>query len=121
MDNHAEFYSDIITTAVEGGIGYWSQCDEYRWQDRAPEDIYAVVRELAPDGSYVPETDPALRIDWQVIRKGLHMIVNREVPVRRDIFEAIQGGYDEWDAAEIDSEAADCIVQAALLGELRYG
>ena len=26
LDN---FYSDVIVTAVEGGIGYWSKCTEY--------------------------------------------------------------------------------------------
>lgn len=27
----AEFLSDVLTTAVEGGIGYWSSVSDYRW------------------------------------------------------------------------------------------
>ena len=23
---------EIFTTALEGGIGYWAVCDEYKWQ-----------------------------------------------------------------------------------------
>jgi hypothetical protein len=32
-DTRTQFHNDIITTAVEGGIGYWSQTSYYQWED----------------------------------------------------------------------------------------
>lgn len=31
-----QFLDDVITTALEGGIGYWSMCETYTWGDDKP-------------------------------------------------------------------------------------
>lgn len=118
-ETHAEFYSDSICTAIEGGIGYWSVCREYRWDGLAPEDIYATIQEQ--DEWDQVEHAKVMRIDWKTIRYGIRRILAGEVPIRRDLLAAIKEGYAEKDAGYIDADAADCIVQAALLGEIRYG
>ena len=45
-------YSDLIITAVEGGIGYWSECRNYHWQNAAGDEIaaYVEIREVDEDG-----------------------------------------------------------------------
>lgn len=39
-----EFLKDVLITALEGGIGYWSACSEYK-----PDAGYAVIHELNDD------------------------------------------------------------------------
>jgi len=34
-EERLEFLHGIFTTALEGGIGYWSVCDAYHWGDKA--------------------------------------------------------------------------------------
>lgn len=42
-----QFYADLITTAIEGGIGYWSQTSQYQWTDDGQ--VRRCVGALVPD------------------------------------------------------------------------
>lgn len=48
-----QYLLDIFTTALEGGIGYWSQCTDYHWcNDDGTEDLrgfYATIVVPAED------------------------------------------------------------------------
>jgi hypothetical protein len=120
----------IFVTALEGGIGYWSVCTEYRHSD--PEtriedhtNFYAVVVDTTEhcDGQVVDENgEPTdlLRIDRAVILKGLQAIAAREVKlaprIHADVSAALGG-----DAGALDAEGADCVVQAGLFNDVVYG
>jgi len=129
-EERAEFLRDVITTAVEGGIGYWSQCSHYQWVNRDGRvmvtvgergertDCYAVVHEVNDDESGYKEE--ALEINVEVIARGLRLLLDKQL-VNSRMRNSIGQADRENDAGYIDSDDADAIVQAGLLGEVRYG
>lgn len=131
-DKRARFLRDIITTAIEGGIGYWSQCSQYQWIDehedgrvyvpvgeRVGDDARAVVHVLNDDESgYVED---GLVIDIEVVARGLRLIIDGGAGVHDRIRGNVRTADRENDAGYIDADDADVIVQAGLLGEVVYG
>ena len=134
-----EFLACIITTAVEGGIGYWSQVSDYNWTDpqldKEPTSHFAEAR--------VHEMADADETEYEVYGDDWSGWYRKEgVWVRmEDIARALAkiAGPDEiehcgqtWrermvsamieeDAGDIDSSDADNIVQVAMFGKLVYG
>ena len=118
-----DFLASIIITAVEGGINYWASVTEYEpdgWNSEPPrpETVTAKVQEYTEDDevSQRPQT-----LDTFAVALGIERILTHQVPIADYIERYIWSGLSNEDAGEIDAEAADCIVQAALLNELRYG
>lgn len=116
MTNKDRLYLDLFTTALEGGIGYWSVCSEYHWQNDGEEDyagFFAIVEDY--EGPDVP-----IRIDREVIRKGISLFVNDYSwpRCRHWLLEAIQSNGDDGD---FDADDADIIIQLGVFGEVRYG
>lgn len=110
----------ILTDALESNaIGYWAQYQEW---DRMPDvsiegdDSLALcvkrmsIKELNDD-----ETDYTIshEVDRNVIIKGVERIVKGDVDAPR-IREMILND-------DIDADGSDCIVQAGLFGEIKYG
>ena len=124
-----EFLGDIVTTAVEGGTGYWAQVSQYQYVldgevkvytgDRVGDDTRAVLHEMndAEDG-YKAE---GLVLDLDAVAKGIGLIKRGEVGVGSAIKQTILLADAENDAGYIDADGADVIVQAGLLGEIVYG
>lgn len=124
-----EFLSDIITTAVEGGTGYWAQVSQYQYVmdgevcvcvgKRVGDGARAVLHPLLEDDSgYEVEGH---EITPNVIAKGLGIVGTAGFGLNRDTRAAILLGNRENDAGEIDADGADAIVQAAIFGEVVYG
>jgi hypothetical protein len=147
---------DIAITAAEGGIGYWSIIDAYRfnrWQYHPAETIwgyhecqkclgdvvedihnpdtdddfgrsfevpddfvfYAIHEDIHDDGTYRGgpfDITPAL------IRRGFELGLTEARP---DLIKRLLSlPREDW-TGEIDSTAADVIIQLGALGEIRYG
>jgi hypothetical protein len=113
----------MFTTALEGGIGYWSECLEYCWSkgpDHEPDldGFYALIEETE-SGEDEP---PTHRIDREVILRGLSRLFAGEyrglhAKTAGLIMAAALGG----DAGRLDASDADCLVQIGLFGEVVYG
>lgn len=110
-----DFLAGILTTALEGGIGYWCCVEEVIRRD---DDfiIRATKPEDAEDGESFGE-----EINLETVRLGIERILSGTFKVRTDIIGAIAIDNADPESCDIDSEAADCIVQAGLLNEIRYG
>jgi hypothetical protein len=129
-EERTEFLGDILTTAVEGGTGYWAQVSQYQWVDsdgsvrvhsgpRTGEGARAVLHRLNDDESgYV---DEGLVIDIDVIAAGLAKIAAPGFSINEKLRQEIAYANRHNDAGEIDADHADVIVQAALFGEIVYG
>lgn len=121
-----EFLADIITTAIEGGIGYWSQCSQYQWVDDDGR-IRVVVGERRPNEGAratiedIEDDQREYHVTPSVIQNGLRAIVDGKVQVNDRIRQSIAEGDAESDAGQMDADDADVIVQAGLFGEVRYG
>lgn len=122
----AQFLADVLTTAVEGGIGYWSAVSEYRWDLEDPADTSVVVHEYDDDlginGDYKEE---GVRVDLDLIAKGIGILKRSG-----GVGSAFQSDYwkqflladrTNGEDGDYDAGTADCIVQAGMFGEVVYG
>lgn len=114
---------DMFTTALEGGINYWSACIDYHWQNDDGEEDYAgfratIIDECDDDREYV--------IDRAVIIKGFKLAATKEVRdsvycyALTDSAYAYRYGGDRLDDLDYDSTTADAIVQLGLFGDVIY-
>jgi hypothetical protein len=141
-----QLYLDLFTTALEGGINYWSECAKYSWAWPSVVDTYpdgrlvhenhkgfhAIIIEteekeniIWPEQPITPEdllVQPGVfRIDRSVIAKG-YRLATTEWRSKLNWSTAkpplVVGPDTDWD---FDAGDADMIVQLGLLGEVRYG
>lgn len=117
-DERQQFLADIITTAVEGGTGYWAAVSGYKWSEGAAT-TRATLHELNDDETAFDGETYKLTIDE--IATGIRRITTGEISVNDRIRKAIAQANRENDAGNLDADDADVITQAALLGEIRYG
>ena len=110
----------LFTTALCGGIGYWSCATAFHWSLPDGEDdldgFYADVEETETD-----EDEPVKhRIDAACILRGLLYFAQPGEGYKhvRQVARAVLMGDDDLD---YDAEDADCIVQAGLFNEVVYG
>jgi hypothetical protein len=113
----AAFLHDVFVAALEGGIGYWSECYHYHWSadDGATSDVlgfHAIVKDTEGEGVYV--------ISAATIEKGIAAILDGTAPVHPEI-RAWVADDNEDNQGRIDATAADAVIQAGLLGEVVYG
>ena len=119
--------ADIMCTALEGGIGYWSQADKIERKPCDPanpsEDfnyVSCLLAELNDDeGGY--DWDCPHILDYGSIRDGLHTLLTGYCQINSELRGYLLDAVLNGDASSIDSEGADAIVQAALFGEIKYG
>jgi hypothetical protein len=125
-----EFLSDIITTALEGGVGYWSVATAYEWFDpttsggtatpgpNGTANAYATIHETEGDDAI----GPPLLVDVDAIARALG-IMRKGTPEgwnAQDVARCLAASAAN-DAGDIDAGDADCIVQVAVLGSVVYG
>jgi len=120
---------DIFTTALEGGINYWSSCTSYHWMTESHdglvtrEDHQGFYADIILDDDAVDEGESAeRRIDRGVVAKGYRLATT----THRDKIHwssgekpsLVVGPETDWD---FDADDADVIVQLGLFGEARFG
>ncbi|GAB4584433.1 hypothetical protein [Nocardia sp. IFM 10818] len=113
-----EFLTDVLTTAVEGGIGYWSELRKYLHE--APH-AHAVIVDYEHGEKY--------HVDIDTIAEGLSLVSKasvgglperyRKAIVHADRLNTCSPDYGGH--PDIDSEIADMVVQISLFGEVVYG
>lgn len=139
--DRTQFLADVLTTAVEGGIGYWARIMESkRAEDGSWLEITVVEYEDAYDdealGLRPGDCYESLDNLWDTGREALakHTHVVTLDKVAHALNEVISGDYVHKemtariflanrsnDAGEIDAYDADAVVQVAALGEVVYG
>ena len=117
----AEFLADIVVTAAEGGINYWAHTRNYRFAKEDPAVPGSAITSAMVDvlGREGNEPEQWTTVNGATIRKGINTL--KELEFRRDLKMALLYADNENDSGEVDSELADCIVQAGLFGKLVYG
>ena len=108
---------NIYTTALEGGIGYWAVCDEYRWQYLYEDYDNDIVKPLDPDQVLVvlSDTEETDFKDEELtpakIRTGTKLLIEK-FP---HLYQILDNEF------HVDADGADAIVQLGLFGEVVYG
>jgi hypothetical protein len=140
------FLDDVIVTALEGGIGYWSKALEYR-----PSQGFAVIvveDDLVAGGSAAfidgvidgvigDKGARTFKIDRDAVARGIATITAATGPFYDpngagtqcqsvpflSASTRLMVGEAAWqrDASDIDADVADSIIQVALFGKIVYG
>jgi len=126
---------DIAITAAEGGIGYWSTILSYdyeRWghDESMPAEIaddfvfYTIEHEIigeTPEWMADPANEGATHtstdITPELLNRGYNLAVEGDL-IRKDLREQM---LDPNERAGMDADAADCIVQLGVFGEIVFG
>lgn len=125
-----QFLADIIVTAVEGGINYWSRVTDYRWY--FPDLPGGTGRPSKNGGAYAcglvgvgesGEPTATYFLCPERVETAIRDIIDAGENIkflgRHVISRVVDNSHrNEWDG---DADDADQIVQVALLGEVRYG
>lgn len=137
---------DIFVTALEGGIGYWSQATSYRWalEDGLTEDLHGFravivdVEQQCEPGEFIPDyaasrvrmSDGSYRWKYEINSETISRGVTRYIAYVRSLHSnvseywrkaAVDLDWGHWDDLDIDAEIADAIVQLALFDEIVFG
>lgn len=118
----AEFLSDVLTTAIAGGMSHWAEVYETeKGRDKYGAELYTSVRLSAKE-----DTSTVHTVTLETVAVGLMRVldgnmvpivgqdarVNRRTTIAEHIIDA--------DAGMIDAGEADTIVQLGLFGEEVY-
>ena len=122
---------NIMCTAIEGGINYW--CDGYYGSggdfSLLPENQVEIKYEWEHlvYGGYLTMTEDTSDLDSSNFDKDGNLLINGMTHKLDQ--EKFMKGLQMWidkhhvttiDTGDIDADDADCIVQYALFGELKY-
>lgn len=126
LDN---FYSDVIVTAVEGGIGYWSRCSDYdhgyKWNEDCEsrhQPASVTVHELVDEQANTYKA--GVKVTTKEIANAMQRIADfgQQIEYAGDEWRGrMAGALREKDAYDIDAGDADVIMQIAVLGGIVYG
>lgn len=135
-----QLLTDILTTAIEGGVQYWAAVREYVHNG---DDPHAILIDHDEDGGCEEVGCCLNRVDLDVIATGVNRIVNShqdQIPGlpnwQRKVVRAAarqndacpeitmkdedRPGFGNF-GSDIDADVADNILQVGLFGEVVYG
>ena len=128
--DRAQFLTDILTTAVEGGITYWAAVTEYRWwsptldggtaaHDDGIATGYATITDAEGEGRCYRVTTDTIAAALRTINAG--PLGGLDEKTRRLIVANDHANGDAEHFDVIDADSADVIVQVACFGDVVYG
>lgn len=114
-----QFLADVLVSIVEdGGYNGWRRVRRDTYQYEPPAEARASILCLG-DGR--PEEYSEHEVTIDTVAAGIAKLQGGEIQINSELLGWILAGSAKNDAGDIDAEAADCILQAALFGELIYG
>lgn len=115
-----QFLKDVLITAVEGGINYWSAVSDYD-----PDAGTVKVHEYEPDEGETDQwgyAEVGVTVDLDSIAKGIGVLNGKGEAWRTGYWaEFWRANRTNGEDGDYDAEIADVIVQTALFGEVVYG
>jgi hypothetical protein len=125
-----EFLCDVMTTAIESGIGYWAEVKDYAWGSnegpcqtgwdlpRKERGTYSRAK-IRVNDDY--EVGPWRALSIHTIERGIKRLATGKYGLGQQWLDWIVGGSASNEAGNIDAPCADVIVQVGLLDEIVYG
>ena len=101
-----------LLDAAGYGIGYWASTVSHDVEART-----YTVTELEPED----EAKATQTVTYSQLRTAMVQLAAHDARLRPDLKASITSAIRNPEDADIDSEAADCIVQQALFGKVVYG
>lgn len=131
--DRTQFLHDIMITALEGGVGYWSVADriERHEDDNLWYRSYVLYcsdggKEALHCGNGLDDTCKGHKVSTQTVTRGLALGKQPEKDSNKIGWHYSQRKHviladRENDGCEIDSGDADCILQLGIFGEVIFG
>ena len=114
-----DFLANVLVTAIESGIGYWAEVKDYKWSENGDHNMVDARAKVRGDSKSGAERDFWHDVTLDTIEEGIAVLKQMDWNRSHKAFLLLADNENE--AGDIDSEIADCIVQAALYGVLKYG
>lgn len=114
-----QFLADVLVSIVEdGGYNGWRRVrrDTYHYEPAAEARV-----SLLCIGDGREEEFSEHEVTIETVAAGIAKLQSGNIRINSELLGWILAGAAKNDAGDIDAEAADCILQAALFGELVYG
>lgn len=108
-----DFLASVLVTAVEGGVNHWAAIKDYKWLEDADKNLTSAAVELNDGFGWK-------RVGLNMVASGIGKLKRGTVPIADGLKATLVLADKENDASDVDSELADCIVQAGLFGKLVY-
>jgi hypothetical protein len=118
-----QLLSDVLCTVCESGaISYWAHLTgrAERGTIGSEEGQYLSV-EIAEDEASDVGEPRRMRLDLDALAKGIRRVLAQGFNINSETRGSIERAVANGDAGEIDVDAADAIVQAAMFNALVYG
>lgn len=121
-DKRKEFLTDLLTTAVEGGINYWAGVIRYKWDTdtgTALGEAFVDLYETEEAYDKKPEDIEVFHVTIDTIAHGIGILREKHAHYPPKAFweaDRTNGEDGDYDAGD-----ADAILQAGLFGEVVYG
>ena len=118
----ADFWSDVLLTAMEAGTTYWATC---RFELSPGPIVQILVKPDSPSFPVLADGSVDARDDWQIIdhqrlEDAVHSVLAFRLQVSPSIRESIHTAVRDMDAGNIDADASDVVVQIAAFGEIVF-
>lgn len=116
-----EFISNVLITAFDGNYGgcwYWADIAHGTWL-RVDDSGEWLGCDIKPKDDEPPHS--SYLVDHSTLQSGIDLILSGTVQISPVVKTYITRAIIDRDAGDIDSEAADAIVQVGLFGEIVYG
>ena|SRR3990167_3887069 len=121
FDLEEQFLKDVLVTICEGGLCSWAHCERVWDQTGEGLDRSYTKARIRYDHQDQPEGSrtESFTMTLDAVAQGFRNLLAPDFKIgdRIPIIAAIM----EDDAGQIDANAADCIAQAVIFGELIYG
>ena len=109
------FAGDTLTTALEGGSGYWAM---FRKVERAA-DLTVISLEVKPEDE---RSTPWRRIDHAAITAAAQRILtDKSIKLHASYIGRIAADLRDEDSCMMDAIGADAVLQVAAFGDVIYG
>lgn len=117
-----EFLRDVLCTALEGGIGYWSQVSDIHRVGDYPDGKWSydwcLVHPLDEDEEGYDKKGVVLNLDKIIAGIGIVLSDRLQWPY---LYRMVGRAVADNDAGVLDAGDADSIVQLGLWGQVIYG
>ena len=104
---------DVMTTAREGGCDYWA--DYVATERNAEGDVISMIVRDSEDADAPDAIITPAKVEEAMVKLSLG-----EVLIRADLRQQVITALTDPESADIDADAADCIIQVAAYGEIVF-
>lgn len=117
-DARAQFLSDVLSTAVEGGVQYWAEVLSYAWND---QEVGRQANASATLTDKEEDDGKVFTVTLDTIAKGWGLYQGTSISGREYGKQAQLANRTNGEDGDFDADIADQIVQLGLFGEVVYG